>query len=151
VRKYPFGNSCRKLEIGILLKKLVPGRGKGGECPGTSAGQAKVLTAGDMTAATSGPAGVPVTLAATWGWSITPTRMASAPDALSAKVAAWANIVFMDQPSLCFRCTGAICAGSQKSLQEACQLHKGSENRQTSRANQDINRFNLPISGKICQ
>jgi hypothetical protein len=55
-----------------------------------------------MTAATSGPAGVPVTLAATWGWSITPTRMASAPAALSAKVAAWANIVFMDQPSLCF-------------------------------------------------
>jgi hypothetical protein len=83
-------------------EKLVPGRGKGGECPGTSAGQAKALTAGDMTAATSGPAGVPVTLAATWGWSITPTRMASAPTALSAKVAAWANFVFMDQPSLWF-------------------------------------------------
>jgi hypothetical protein len=88
--------------LGVVGKKLVPGRGKGGECPGTSAGQAKALTAGDMTAATSGPAGVPVTLAATWGWSITPTRMASAPTALSAKVAAWANIVFMDQPSLCF-------------------------------------------------
>ena len=50
-------NSCRNLETLVCSKqkRLVPGRGKGGECPGTSAGQAKALTAGDMTAATSGP------------------------------------------------------------------------------------------------
>src|SRR5690606_36901076 len=84
---------------------LVPGRGKGGECPGTRAGQAKGLTAGDAAAVTARtPTGCPA-LKAICGWSITPTRMANAPTALSAKVAAWANVVFMGQPS-CSRCSG---------------------------------------------
>src|SRR3546814_11598589 len=58
-------------------------------------------TAGEAAAAApDAPTGCPVAPGATGGWSITPTMMASAPVALSAKVAAWANIVFMDQPSL---------------------------------------------------
>src|SRR3546814_17126738 len=58
-------------------------------------------TAGEAAAAApDAPTGCPVAPGATGGWSITPTMMASAPVALSEKVAAWANIVFMDQPSL---------------------------------------------------
>ncbi|WP_293643334.1 hypothetical protein [Sphingopyxis sp. RIFCSPHIGHO2_12_FULL_65_19] len=87
--------------MSVLEERLVPGRGKGGECPGTSAGQARALTAGVKAATVSGPAGEPARLAAIAGWSIAPTKIASAPTALSANVAAWANIVFMGQPS-CF-------------------------------------------------
>src|SRR3546814_3509115 len=78
---------------------LVPGRGKGERGPGTRAGQAIGPTTGEAAAPAPGaPTGCPVAPRAIWGWSITPTMMASAPDALSAKVAAWANIVFMGQP-----------------------------------------------------
>jgi hypothetical protein len=76
-------------------KMLVPGRGKGGECPGTSVGQAVGLTAGVEAAETRPMAGAPATLAASRGWLIDPTRIANAPAALNAKVAAWANIGFM--------------------------------------------------------
>src|SRR3546814_3088518 len=75
---------------------LVPGRGKGERGPGTRAGQAIGPTTGEAAAPAPGaPTGCPVAPRAIWGWSITPTMMASAPAALSAKVAAWANIVFM--------------------------------------------------------
>src|SRR5690606_23829809 len=87
------------------LKNAGAGAGQGGECPGTRAGQAKGLTAGDAAAVTARtPTGCPA-LKAICGWSITPTRMANAPTALSAKVAAWANVVFMGQPSWS-RCSG---------------------------------------------
>ena len=64
--------------------------------PGTSAGQTMRPTAGVVAAAASAiPPGEAAMPKATWGWSITPTRIARAPTALSAKVVAWANIGFM--------------------------------------------------------
>src|SRR3546814_11856622 len=77
--------------------------------------------------------------------------MASAPAALSANVAAWANIVFMASTFPVLTAPARHCAGSHQSLQGPCQLPESPANGATSRRIRIARRFFLPIRGQYCQ